>query len=115
MRLWPRNLVPGFFPRNSIRTSTARNARILPQTALPTSTRYFALSHKAMSSATPWQPGRYPASRRSDRIDTYKSKAEGEVKVADPYQWLEENSKETEQWVDGAFCNVHRDRRVTWY
>ncbi|KAG9038600.1 hypothetical protein FRB95_000822 [Tulasnella sp. JGI-2019a] len=53
-----------------------------------------------MAPITPWQPGRYPNSRRSDRIDIYQSKAEGEVRVADPYQWLEENSKETEQWVD---------------
>lgn len=54
-----------------------------------------------MAPITPWQTGKYPNSRRSDRVDIYQSKAEGEVKVADPYQWLEENSKETEQWVDG--------------
>ncbi|KAG8875819.1 hypothetical protein FRB98_007565 [Tulasnella sp. 332] len=76
-----------------------------------------------MAPATPWKAGRYPTSQRSDHIDTYKSKAQGEVRVADPYQWLEENSKETEQWVDEqeAFTqeylapSLKYDDRWYWY
>lgn len=46
-----------------------------------------------------WIPNRYPQSRRSDHVDVYKSKANGSVKVPDPYNWLEQNSEETTRWV----------------
>ena len=49
--------------------------------------------------STAWIPNRYPQSRRSDHVDVYKSKTKGTVKVADPYDWLEENSEETTRWV----------------
>jgi len=29
----------------------------------------------------------------------YKSVTKGQVKVADPYQWLERNSAETNEWI----------------
>ncbi|EPT03158.1 hypothetical protein FOMPIDRAFT_1035541 [Fomitopsis schrenkii] len=65
-----------------------------------------------MPSLTPWAPNRYPPSRRSDHVDVYKSEAKGEVRVPDPYQWLEQNSKETEQWVDAqeAFTRAYLDQ-----
>lgn len=47
-----------------------------------------------------WIPNRYPQSRRSDHLDIYQSKAKGSVKVPDPYNWLEQNSKETTRWVE---------------
>jgi prolyl oligopeptidase len=47
----------------------------------------------------PWTPNRYPPSRRSDHVEVYKSAKNGEVKVPDPYVWLEENTPETEEWV----------------
>lgn len=69
-------------------------------------------SVRAMPSLTPWAPNRYPPSRRSDHVDVYKSEAKGEVRVPDPYQWLEQNSKETEQWVDAqeAFTRAYLDQ-----
>lgn len=48
---------------------------------------------------TPWKPGNYPPTRRSDHVDVYKSAAKGQVRVADPYQWLEEYSDETDKWT----------------
>ncbi|TCD60280.1 hypothetical protein EIP91_010432 [Steccherinum ochraceum] len=49
--------------------------------------------------ATPWIPSRYPAARRSDHVDVYKSEEKGEVRVPDPYNWLEQDSEETVQWT----------------
>lgn len=45
----------------------------------------------------------FPSAKRSEHQDTYTSKANGQVKVADPYQWLESppsQSKDTKQWVE---------------
>ena len=50
-------------------------------------------------SPTPWQPNTYPLTRRSDHVDVYKSEAKGEVKVPDPYNWLEQHNEETEAWT----------------
>ena len=49
--------------------------------------------------AAHWIPGRYPKARRSDHVDTYQSATSGSVPVADPYNWLEEDSEETQGWV----------------
>ncbi|OBZ71845.1 Prolyl endopeptidase [Grifola frondosa] len=51
------------------------------------------------ATVTPWTPNGYPQARRSDHVDVYKSEAKGEVRVADPYQWLEVNSEETDRWT----------------
>ncbi|KAI5122174.1 hypothetical protein M0805_007071 [Coniferiporia weirii] len=51
------------------------------------------------SPKTPWTPNKYPLTRRSDHVDVYKSEKHGEVRVPDPYNWLEENSTETEAWT----------------
>ena len=69
-------------------------------------------SVRAMPPRTPWIPNRYPPSHRSDHVDVYKSEAKGEVRVPDPYQWLEQNSKETESWVDAqeAFTRAYLDQ-----
>lgn len=48
-------------------------------------------------SPTKWS---YPATRRSDRVDTYKSKLHGDILVKDPYQWLEEATPETDAWIE---------------
>ncbi|KAJ3476870.1 hypothetical protein NLI96_g10855 [Meripilus lineatus] len=48
---------------------------------------------------TPWKTNNYPSARRSDHVDVYKSETKGEVRVHDPYQWLEGNTEETEQWT----------------
>lgn len=48
---------------------------------------------------TPWTPNRYPVARRSDHIDTYTSEAKGEVKIHDPYEWLQHNTDETDKWT----------------
>ena len=48
---------------------------------------------------TPWVPDRYPAARRSDHVDVYKSEEKGEVRVPDPYNWLEKDSEETDKWT----------------
>lgn len=62
---------------------------------------------------TPWTPNTYPSSRRSDHVDVYKSEKQGEVRVADPYNWLEDsNSPETEAWVEEqeAFTRRYLDQ-----
>lgn len=48
---------------------------------------------------TTWRPNNYPPTRRSDHVDIYQSNTRGPVRVHDPYQWLEQNSEETEKWV----------------
>ncbi|KAF8631993.1 hypothetical protein AX17_004938 [Amanita inopinata Kibby_2008] len=68
-------------------------------------------------SPTPWSPNMYPHTRRSEHVDTYKSEAKGEVKVPDPYCWLEEYSEETDKWTSAqerftrAFLDKNPDRK----
>jgi hypothetical protein len=50
-------------------------------------------------SATPWVTNKYPSARRSDHVHVYRSEAKGSVHVADPYQWLEKITPETESWI----------------
>ena len=59
----------------------------------------------------PWAAHRYPPARRSDHVDVYKSEKHGEVRVHDPYQWLEQNTAETEQWTTAQekFTREHLD------
>lgn len=62
---------------------------------------------------TPWTPNTYPSSRRSDHVDVYKSEKQGEVRVPDPYNWLEDsNGSETEAWVEEqeAFTRRYLDQ-----
>ncbi|KAF8529233.1 prolyl oligopeptidase [Hysterangium stoloniferum] len=47
-----------------------------------------------------WSPNQYPIARRADHFDTWKSEKNGDVKVHDPYIWLETYSDETEKWID---------------
>jgi hypothetical protein len=52
----------------------------------------------------------YPPARRSDHIEVYKSASAGDVRVPDPYQWLEEYTDETDKWTSAqeAFTrNLH--------
>ena len=51
------------------------------------------------SHRTLWTPNQYPTTRRTEHVDIYKSKSRGEVKVPDPYNWLEENTTETDNWT----------------
>jgi prolyl oligopeptidase len=66
---------------------------------------------------TPWSPNSYPPTRRSDHVDVYESASRGEVQVPDPYQWLEENSNEVDQWTTAqtafteAYLNKSADRQ----
>jgi len=66
--------------------------------------------------ASPWIPHRYPPTRRSDHIDTYQSEAKGEVKVPDPYVWLEKDGEERKGWLASQealarnFIDAHSDR-----
>lgn len=46
-----------------------------------------------------WIPHCYPPTRRSDHIDIYQSEVKGEVKVPDPYAWLEKDGEERERWL----------------
>lgn len=61
---------------------------------------------------TPWVPNTYPSARRSDHVDIYKSAARGEVRVPDPYQWLEEYTDETDKWTSAqeAFTRSYLDK-----
>ena len=63
---------------------------------------------------TPWDTKtvRYPEARRSEHVDVYKSAAKGEVRVHDPYQWLEAHSAETDAWTTAqeAFARAYLDQ-----
>ncbi len=67
--------------------------------------------------ATAWTPHTYPPARRSDHVDVYKSEAKGEVKVHNPYEWLERNTEETENWTTAQeaftqeYLNKNTDRQ----
>ncbi|CAL1703361.1 unnamed protein product [Somion occarium] len=74
-----------------------RDLHILPRAFHPSLTR--SISNTAMSTPTPWVTNRYPPTRRSDHVDVYKSESKGEVRVADPYEWLEHNTPETDAWT----------------
>ena len=60
---------------------------------------------------TPWKTKQYPFTPRSNHVDIYNSQKQGEVKVPDPYRWLEENSKDTEEWTTAqqAFTRAYLD------
>jgi hypothetical protein len=62
--------------------------------------------------STPWKPNQYPRARRSDHVDIYKSEKQGEVRVHDPYQWLEEPTEETDKWTTAqdAFTRSYLDK-----
>jgi prolyl oligopeptidase len=62
-----------------------------------------------------WTPSAYPPARRSDRVDVYTSEKRGEVRVADPYDWLEDaNGAETNAWTDAqeAYTRAWLDRNA---
>lgn len=61
---------------------------------------------------TPWTPDQYPPARRSDHVDVYKSETQGQVRVADPYQWLEESTDETDAWTSAqdTFTRTYLDK-----
>ncbi|KAF8629610.1 hypothetical protein AX15_003351 [Amanita polypyramis BW_CC] len=71
--------------------------------------RYFA---SRTPSCSPWTPNMYPYTRRSGHIDTYNSETRGEVKVPDPYSWLEEYSDETNKWTSAQeeFTRTYLDK-----
>jgi hypothetical protein len=123
-----RPMRPSFAISTSARQFRQLPSRSVPWTRLPyrtprsrnltpnTSHRSFSSTSLTMQSifkaavnvfsstpATTVKPFDYPKAHRSDHIDVYKSKKEGEVKVHDPYQWLEEKSPETDKWVEGPW------------
>lgn len=63
-----------------------------------------------------WIPHCYPPTRRSDHIDVYRSEAKGEVKVPNPYAWLEKDGEERQKWLASQealardFLDAHPDR-----
>lgn len=59
-------------------------------------------------------PTLYPAARRSDHVDVYKSAKLGEVRVKDPYQWMEVSSEETDSWTSAQekFTRSHLDQNA---
>jgi prolyl oligopeptidase len=73
-----------------------------------------ALAHfsSRTMSPTPWVPNAYPPTHRSDHIDVYKSETRGDVKVSDPYNWLEEYSDETDKWTTAQeqFTRTYLDK-----
>lgn len=53
-----------------------------------------------MSTPTSWTPNQYPKARRTDHVDVYKSEKRGEVRVSDPYNWLEDSkAAEVDAWT----------------
>src|SRR5690242_9883509 len=57
---------------------------------------------KKMSTDLSTRSFKYPESFRDESaLDSYKSKKNGEVTIADPYRWLEEpNGSKTKEWVN---------------
>lgn len=83
----------------------------------PTSTHSLSRSKASFISTmspTSWTPNQYPPAHRSDHVDVYKSKTRGEVRVADPYQWLEDHTDETDVWTSAqdAFTRTHLDKNT---
>jgi prolyl oligopeptidase len=80
-----------------------------------------------MSSSTSTAPGwdvksnPFPEANRDESAGrTYKSKKEGEVKVSDPYSWLEQppsQSQMTKEWMEkqveltNKYIKLNRERR----
>ena len=68
-------------------------------------------------SPTPWTPDKYPATRRSDHVDTYNSEANGKIRVADPYQWMEKDTDELDKWTSAqakftrSYLDKNEDRK----
>ena len=56
----------------------------------------FACLRSMPVTASSWS---YPPTHRSDHIDVYQSEAQGEVKVPDPYAWLEKDGEERKRWL----------------
>ncbi|KAF8239504.1 hypothetical protein L208DRAFT_1420673 [Tricholoma matsutake] len=63
-------------------------------------------------SPTPWIPDKYPFAKRSDHVDVYKSAARGQVRVPDPYQWMEQYSEELAKWTSAqeSFTRSYLDK-----
>ena len=65
-----------------------------------------------------WIPHCYPSTHRSDHVNVYQSETQGEVKVPDPYAWLEKDGEEREQWLVSQealarkFLDSHPDRAM---
>ncbi|KAF9004715.1 prolyl oligopeptidase [Cyathus striatus] len=59
-----------------------------------------------------WASCPYPPARRSDHVEVYKSASKGEVRVHDPYQWLEEYTDETNKWIAAqeAYTRAYLDK-----
>jgi prolyl oligopeptidase len=74
--------------------------------------RYTSTATLATMSPTPWTLNSYPLARRSDHVEVYKSASAGEVRVPDPYQWLEEYTDETDKWTSAqeAFTRNYLDK-----
>ena len=98
--------------RGSIASRTLRVALFLQSPLV----RFPVLQPTRMTSRwiapTPWTPNAYPKARRGDHVDVYKSKNNGDVRVHDPYQWLEENSEETTAWVEGVLADALVKKRT---
>jgi hypothetical protein len=86
-------------PSIAIRSPSHAHGYSAARLDLPCPATHTSKSLPRTMSTVPWVANRYPATRRSDHVEVYKSAKEGEVKVADPYVWLEENTPETEEWV----------------
>lgn len=65
-------------------------------------------------SPTLWSRNQYPPARRSDHVDVYNSEARGQVRVPDPYQWLERHTDETEEWITAQekFARTYLDQNL---
>lgn len=63
-------------------------------------------SYRSMTGSPPRasatkEPPKYPKTRRTNHFDTYQNKS-GEVKVSDPYNWLERDTEERSSWLHGT-------------
>ena len=76
--------------------------------------RFAASSMVSTIAPTPWTPNRYPKARRSDHVDTYASASRGKVPVPDPYNYLENDTEETDRWTteQEAFTRQYLDKNT---
>ncbi|KAH8829968.1 prolyl oligopeptidase [Flagelloscypha sp. PMI_526] len=78
--------------------------KVFRRACLPSKTRAAFLSLSMTSpvntgSSVSWKPNTYPPAARGDHVDVYKSEKDGDVRIPDPYRWLEVDSPQTDEWT----------------
>jgi prolyl oligopeptidase len=98
-----------------MRTALFAFASVLALTACSQPAADTEAPAEAQAAASGIMAPAYPESRTVDQVDVYASAAEGEVAVSDPYRWLEQDvrvSEDVADWVTAqtATTNAYLDQ-----